>query len=268
MQLKINEHTLHYDDFGEGPAVLLIHGFPLCRMMWKPQVEPLVDAGYRVILPDLRGFGDSEGGGSTVQMDDFADDIIQLLDYLGVDRAIIGGMSMGGYVLFNLLERYPQRIAAAMFLVTRAAADDEAGKQKRDDMVDAIQAGQTMVVPDTFMNVLFADATPDANPQLVAEVRSWMASASPQGLVGGLVAMRGREDYADRLSMFRLSSLVVGADQDKAIPLEHYQLLVDELPDAEGTVIVGGGHMVNMEKPEAFNRAILRFLKKTEDSSQ
>ena len=264
MQLKINEHNLHYDDFGEGPAVVLIHGFPLSRMMWRPQIEPLVDAGYRVIVPDLRGFGDSEGGGSTVQMDDFADDIIQLLDYLGIDRAVIGGMSMGGYVLFNLLDRYPQRVAGAMFLVTRAAADDEAGRQKRNDMIDAIQSGQKHIVPETFFSILFADATPTEEPELVTSVRLWMETIKPAGLVGGLVAMREREDYADRLGQFRLPALVIGADQDKAIPLEHYQLLVDDLPDAEGTIIVGGGHMVNLEKPDAFNRAMLRFLEKLE----
>jgi len=262
MQIKINEHNLCYDDFGEGPAVLLIHGFPLSRRMWKPQVEPLVDAGYRVILPDLRGFGDSDGGGSALQMDDFADDLVQLLDYLGIDQVVVGGMSMGGYVLFNLLERYPDRCVGAMFIVTRAAADDEGGRQKRSDMIDAIQSGHVQVVPDTFANVLFADATPAQEPNLVAEVRGWMEGTSPQGLVGGLVAMRERTDYADRLGQFRLPSLVVGADQDKAIPLPHYQALVDGLPEAEGTVIVGAGHMVNLEKPAPFNRALLRFLEK------
>lgn len=264
MQIKINECNIHFDEFGEGPAVVLIHGFPLSRLMWKPQVEPLIDAGYRVILPDLRGFGDSEGGGTTVQMDDYADDIILLLDYLGIGQAVVGGMSMGGYVLFNLLERYPDRIGGAMFLTTRAAADDEAGKQKRNDLIDAIQAGQKTIVADTFQNVLFSDTTPDDAPHLVAEVRRWMESVSPPGLVGGLVAMREREDYVDRLGMFRLPTLVVGADQDKAIPLAHYEALVEGLPDAEGTIIVGAGHMVNLEKPEAFNRAILRFLEKLE----
>jgi pimeloyl-ACP methyl ester carboxylesterase len=262
MQLKINEHNIHFDDFGEGAAVVLIHGFPLSRMMWKSQVEPLVDAGFRVILPDLRGFGDSEGGGSTVQMDDYADDIIQLLDYLGIDQAVVGGMSMGGYVLLNLLDRFPNRIVGAMFLVTRAAADDEAGTQKRNDLIDAVQSGQEMVVPDTFENVLFADTTPETKPELVADVRKWMKAVKPAGMVGGLVAMREREDYADRLGQFRLPTLVIGADQDKAIPLEHYEVLVEGLPDVEGTVIVGAGHMVNLEKPEAFNRALLRFLGK------
>ncbi|PLX99129.1 MAG: alpha/beta hydrolase [Desulfuromonas sp.] len=260
MQLKINESTIHYDDLGKGPAVVLIHGFPLSRQMWAPQVEPLIAAGYRLILPDLRGFGDSEGGGRNVAMDVYADDLIGLLDYLEIERAVVGGMSMGGYVLMNLLERYPDRISGAMFLVTRAAADDEAGKQKRDELIDAVETGRKALVAETFVGVLFADETADQQPELVAEVRQWMEAVTPQGLIGGLAAMRERPDYADRLDRFRLPALVLGADQDKAIPLEHYRTLVDGLPDAEGVLIAGGGHMVNMEMPEVFNQAILRFL--------
>ena len=137
MQSIINGLQLGYDDFGSGPAVVLIHGFPLQRQMWRPQVEPLLDAGYRVILKDLRGFGESAAGNGAT-MDGYADDLIALLDLLGIDKAVIGGMSMGGYVLFNLLERYPQRFHAAMFIVTRAAADDVAGQAKRDAMIAAV----------------------------------------------------------------------------------------------------------------------------------
>ncbi|PLX75330.1 MAG: alpha/beta hydrolase [Desulfuromonas sp.] len=261
MQLTINDHTISYDDFGEGPALLLIHGFPLSRQMWRPQVEPLVDAGYRVIVPDLRGFGESEGGG-VVQMGDFADDLIHLLDYLGVNHAIVGGMSMGGYVMLNLLERYPQRFLGAMFLVTRAASDDAAGKQKRSDMIDAVQSGRVEIVADTFSGLLFAEATMDEQPRLIKEVQKIMETASPQGIVGGLLAMRERRDYVESLEQFGMPTLVIGADQDKAMPLEHYDALMGGLPQVEGTVIVGAGHMVNMEKPALFNSAILRFLEK------
>lgn len=250
---------LAFDDFGSGTPVVLLHGFPLSRAMWRPQVEPLVDAGFRVILPDLRGFGDS-GGSIESGMDDYVDDLVLLFDYLGIEKAVVGGMSMGGYVLFNLLERFPQRVSGAMFIVTRAAADDETGRQKRNELIDAVQSGDRLAVPDTFAGVLFAETTPDENPQLVAEVRQWMESTGPQGLVGGLVAMRERADYAERLEQFRLPSLVVGADRDRAVPLEHYEVLMERLPDAEGTVLVGAGHMANLEKPQPFNRALARFL--------
>ena len=101
MSVEINGIRLAYDDLGNGPAVMLIHGYPLCRRMWRPQVEALVAAGFRVIVPDLRGFGESEAGNEPGSTDRLADDLVALLDHLKIDRATVGGMSMGGYVLRN-----------------------------------------------------------------------------------------------------------------------------------------------------------------------
>ena len=259
MQSIINGLQLGYDDFGSGPAVVLIHGFPLQRQMWRPQVEPLLDAGYRVILPDLRGFGESPVGNGA-SMDGYADDLIALLDFLGIDKAVIGGMSMGGYVLFNLLERYPQRFHAAMFIVTRAAADDVAGQAKRDAMIAAVEAGDYALVPDSFAEVLFAPVTLSARPELVDEVRRWMQATAPAGLISALAAMRDRSDYLNQLNQFTLPALVVGGSEDLAIPVEHFNALVAGLPCATSVLIENSGHLVNLESPVAFNAALLDFL--------
>ena len=127
----INGNMIAYDDVGTGPAVMLIHGFPLNRSMWRPQLGDLVAAGYRVITPDLRGFGESDVPDGTYSMDLFSDDLVGLLDHLEIEQAVVAGMSMGGYVLFNLLVRYPERISGAVFVVTRSVADDEAGRARR-----------------------------------------------------------------------------------------------------------------------------------------
>ena len=261
MQSIINGLKLGYEDFGSGPAVMLIHGFPLQRQMWRPQVEPLVDAGYRVILPDLRGFGASESGAGT-SMDRYADDLIALLDFLGIDQAVIGGMSMGGYVLFNMLERSPQRFHAALFIVTRAAADDIAGKAKRDAMIAAVETGDLDLVPEIFAELLFAPKTLREQPQLVAEVLKWMQAAHPKSLTAALAAMRDRADYLDRLHQFSLPSLVLGGREDKAIPTEHFDALVAGLPNATSALIEDAGHLVNLECPVAFNAALIDFLKR------
>lgn len=260
MQTIVNGLKLGYEDFGSGPAVVLLHGFPLRRQMWRSQVEPLVDAGYRVILPDLRGFGESEAGPGA-SMDSYADDLIALLDFLGIDTAVIGGMSMGGYVLFNLLERYPQRFRAAMFIVTRAAADDAAGRDKRDTMIAAVVAGDRDLVPDAFSQVLFSYTAMSEQPQLVAEVRSWMQTTSPGGMIAALAAMRDRTDYLDRLNRFALPALVIGGSEDRTIPKEHFDALVSGLPNATPAMLANGGHMVNLECPAAFNKALVDFLK-------
>jgi len=163
--------TLKYDDSGSGLPVVLLHGFPLSRRMWQPQIDGLSQAGCRVICPDLPGFGASPPQRGMVSMDAYADAVIALLDKLKIERAVVGGMSMGGYVLLNLAERYPQRLLAALYIVTRAAADDPAGKVRRVELADQVRGGNRTVVPEVFEKLLFAPGTGKKCPDLVAEVR-------------------------------------------------------------------------------------------------
>jgi 3-oxoadipate enol-lactonase len=260
MKVNINNIGLAYDDQGSGPVVVLLHGFPLCRQMWQPQIPALTDAGYRVITPDLRGFGESEAPDGPYSMSDYADDVMGLLDHLGVERAVVGGMSMGGYVLLNLLERYAQRLTAAAFLVTRAAGDDEAGAAKRTKLAHAAREEGAQPVAEVFSGLLFAPDTPRLRPELVAQVEGWMLATEVRGLAGGLLAMRDRRDYSNALGTFGLPALVVGAKLDRAIPLEHSQALHEGLPNSRLCVVPGAGHLANLEAPEAFNRCLLEFL--------
>jgi len=193
-------------------------------------------------------------------MDAFADDVAVLLDSLGIERAVVGGMSMGGYVLLNLLDRYPDRVASALFLVTRGGGDDAAGKERRTLLAGEAEAGRPGVVTGAFAELLFAPATRQSRPELVGEVAAMMAETSLAGLSGGLRAIRDRRDYLDRLATFTQPALVIGAAEDRAIPAEHGRIIAAALPDARFHLIDGGGHMVNMEQPEAFNRCLLDFL--------
>lgn len=249
--------SLVFDDNGSGLPVVLLHGFPLCRAMWQPQVQSLVEAGYRVVTPDLRGYGESPVGEGAVTMSRYADDVIALLDQLKIDRAVIGGMSMGGYVLCNLLERYPQRVCAAMFIVTRAAADDAEAKQRRTKLAGDAAEGRQNIIADAFQSVLFG---PAARDELKSQVRDWMLQTSSQGMADGLIAMRDREDSIANLANFKLPSLVIGAEQDLAVPLGHSHVLNRGLPQGRLVTIADAGHMVNLERPDPFNRAVLEFL--------
>lgn len=254
------QSSLKYDDHGSGLPVVLIHGFPLNRHMWQPQIKALTEAGYRVICPDLPGFGESPALKGEPTMARYADAVTSLLDELGIDQAVIGGMSMGGYVLLDLAERYPQRLLGAMYLVTRAAADDAAGKEKRTMLANEVSSGNRVIVPETFAQVLFAPQTPQEKPELVRDVRQWMESTSPGGIIGGLLAMRDREDFVARLSKLSSPSLVIGAEHDLAVPLEHAQTLAKGLPNADLKVIPEAGHMANLEQAQTFNEALLSFL--------
>jgi pimeloyl-ACP methyl ester carboxylesterase len=260
MKTIVNGITMAYEENGAGPAVLLIHGFPLCRRMWRFQVELLAEAGYRVITPDLRGFGESEATDGPYSMTLFADDVVGLMDHLGVENAVVGGMSMGGYVLLNLLERYPQRVAAALFIVTRSDADNEAGKDRRTTLAQEIKEGRPQVVTEAFETILFAEDTPRHKPDLVAEVKGWMAATDPRGLAGGLLAIRDRKGYTAALGGCTLPALVIGAQQDRAIPPENAEILAKGLPNSTLHIISGAGHMANLEQPEAFNGCLLEFL--------
>lgn len=261
MKADINGSTLAYSDRGKGLPLVLIHGFPLCRKMWRPQAEALSKAGCRVITPDLRGFGESALDSSvTVSMDIYADDTVALMDHLGIDKAVIGGMSMGGYVLLNLLERYLDRVAAPIFIATKAGGDDDAGKAKRTALAEACRAQGIPPVAEAFRTILFAPATPAENPELAGEVFGWINAASPQGAAAGLIAMRERKDYLPLLGGITQPALVIGGDQDQAIPVENSRSIAEGLPDAKLSILPGGGHMVNLEQPAAFNEAIRGFL--------
>lgn len=260
MKLNINGMTMAYDDCGSGPAVLLIHGFPLNRQMWQPQLLPLADAGYRVIAPDLRGFGASDAPLDGYSMDGFADDLIALLDGLNIEQAVVGGMSMGGYILMNLLERYPQRVRAACFIATKSSAEDEVGRARRSAMAaEAERLGANPIIK-MFAELLFAPISMEERPELIARVTSWMRDTNPRALAGGMLAMRDRKDYTPYLPHFRQPSLVIGGALDRAASPDALQVLSAGLPCSQSVMIENAGHMVNMEQPEEFNATLLRFL--------
>jgi pimeloyl-ACP methyl ester carboxylesterase len=261
MNAIINGINLAFDDTGIGNPVLFIHGFPLCRRMWHPQLRKLGEAGYRVIAPDLRGFGDSDAVEGPYSMDQFADDIVALLDHLAIEKAVIGGMSMGGYVLFNLCERYPERLLGACFITTRPTADDDAGKARRLQLARDVMKFGPQVIADVFHPVLFTEASLTERPKLVEEVSRWMTATDSRGLAGGLLAMRERRDYTAFLSSIRIPSLAIGAAGDLASPPENARAIAAAIPGCKLCIVPDAGHMANLEHPGAFNRCLLDFFK-------
>ncbi|MGE0917904.1 alpha/beta fold hydrolase [Trichlorobacter lovleyi] len=250
-----------YDDVGSGPAIVLIHGFPLSRAMWRPQLGDLVAAGYRVIVPDLRGFGESDASDDPCSMELYSDDIVALLDHLEIPQAVVAGMSMGGYVLFNLLARYPERVSGAVFVVTRSVADDTAGRARRLQLATEVLKFGPQVVADSFHPLMFAAGTAEARPKLAEEVYGWMVTTASRGLAGGLIAMRERQDATPWLELIRVPSLVIGAEQDQACPLEHPRMIAAGIRDSRLEIIPDGGHLVNLEQPNHFNHCLLDFLR-------
>jgi len=257
---EINGFTMNFTDEGDGPPVLLMHGFPLCSKMWSPQLKALTRGGFRVITPDLRGFGGSNAGDAPFSMDLLADDIVALMDHLEIEKAVIGGMSMGGYILLSLLDRYIERISAAIFIVTRSTADDGPGKKRRTAMADAVVSGRPSVVAEAFEPILFGPHVKTDKPELISEVRRWMDMASPEALAGGLTGMRDRRGYLPELGRFHVPALVIGGEKDICIPPEFSKDIAAGLPDSRLNIMDGVGHMANMEAPDKFNDCLLSFL--------
>jgi pimeloyl-ACP methyl ester carboxylesterase len=259
-KLTVNGITMAWEECGAGPAVLLVHGFPLNRQMWREQLQAIAAGGYRVIAPDLRGFGASEAPPDGYSMDGFADDLVALLDALEIGRAAVCGMSMGGYILLNLLERHPERVSAACFIATKSSADDEEGRARRSALAAQAESFGANPIVKTFAELLFAPQTTHSQPELIAQVTSWMRSTSPRALAGGLLAMRDRKDYTPLLPGFHQPSLVILGAEDRAASTTAVGLFTSGLPRCESRIIADGGHMVNMERPGEFNDALLRFL--------
>jgi pimeloyl-ACP methyl ester carboxylesterase len=260
MKAVVNGVTLYYEDEGAGTPVLLIHGFPLSSKIWSRQIDGL-KREFRVIAPDLRGFGSSEAPSSGYSMDSYADDIAGLMNHLGLESAVVCGMSMGGYVLLNLLDRYPEKVKGACFMVTRGGADDAAGKERRAALAENVMKSGVNVTAELFAKILFAPGTSESRPQITEEVAGIMLGLKKEGVAGGLLSMRSRPDYHDRLAGFTVPSLVIGAEQDQAIPVEESRILAERLPNASLCLVPEAGHMVMMEQPEAVNSALREFLR-------
>ncbi len=259
MRATINGVQIGYDDFGQGPAVLFVHDYPLNRKMWRPQVQPLVDAGFRVVLVDLRGFGESSLESERVAIHTYSADIIGLLNYLGIGRAVVCGLSLGGYVLFDLLENYPQRIAGACLATSRPVSDDIQERARRNELIVALQDGRVEQVKDEIFNMLFAGQEKSLSATIKDEVRGWMHNLKAKTLNVAMQAIGQRKDYTYLLKGVKIPILLVGAEEDPITHHNHTDIMAQLLPNCKA-VKLSSGHLVNIEKAEEFNAHFLEFL--------
>ncbi|UCZ57345.1 alpha/beta hydrolase [Desulfurispirillum indicum] len=248
--------TMHYDFHGESSqTIVLIHGFPLQSAMWKPQIQPLIKAGFSVLIPDLPGFGLSRYQ-RALSIDQMADEIYSLTQTMGIEPLCVGGMSMGGYVALSLAERYPQCASRLALIVTRAEGDSEEGRKGRYDLADKAREEGIAAVADVFIEKVMGDGS----RKLRDDVYAMMCGASVEGAANALAAMAERADRVKSLSKITVPSLVVWAEKDKAMPAEAAATMLAKLPNASEARLPGG-HMVNMEHPDEFNRALVEFLR-------
>jgi pimeloyl-ACP methyl ester carboxylesterase len=250
---------ISFDDVGQGPAVLLLHAFPLSRLMWRPQLDAL-QGRYRVVTPDLRGFGDSSGFVGPPSVETMADDAFRLLDELKVDRAVVGGLSMGGYVALAFARRHAGRLRGLILADTRAEPDDEAGRANRDRLIAEASGSTGAAFIETMLPKLVGAATAARRPEVVAEVRHIAAGQVAAGIVGALRALRDRPDARPGLAAIGVPTLVVVGRDDVLTPPAVARELAGRIRGARLEEIDGAGHLSNLEQPERFNAAVRAFL--------
>jgi 3-oxoadipate enol-lactonase len=216
----INGIALAWDAYGpaEGLPVVLAHAFPLRGALWAVQAEALArEAGCHVIVPDLRGFGASDAPPGPYPMDLFAADLLALVDHLGIDRFVLGGISMGGYIAFALLRSAPQRLRGLILTDTKASADSDEGRAGRETMAQLAEREGAPAVAEVMLPRLLS-ATGVADADLAATVRKWIATNQPQGIAGATRGMALRPDSTALLGQIACPTLIISGDQDVTTP--------------------------------------------------
>jgi pimeloyl-ACP methyl ester carboxylesterase len=258
---RINGVTMAYTDRGEGPVLLLLHGHAYDRGMWTRQVEVFAGRGWRVVAPDLRGFGDSEVTEGIVYTEEFADDVAGLLDHLAVEEAVVVGFSMSGQIAMELLHRHPGRVRALVVNDSVPEAEDAAGRRRRHVTADAILTGGMETYGRSVVGKMVAESTVESRPEVAAEVLSMLRSAPAKGAAAAMRGRAERRDFSGLLGGVRIPVLVVvGADD--VFDGGAGRRMAELAPGAELVVVDGAGHTPNIEQPVAFDDALGGFLRR------
>lgn len=257
---------LHTREAGVGRPLVLLHAFPLSSAMWLSQREGLAEV-CRVITPDQRGFGGTPLGHDPPSLDEAADDLAALLDARGLDRVVLGGLSMGGYVAMAFLRRHPARVEALVLADTRAGADSPEGRAKRERIADAVltEEGASIVV-DEVLGTLVGETTMARRALVFGRVKAFVQAAPPYAVAWAQRAMAARPDSSPDLAATDVPTLVLVGEEDTLTPPSAAEGIVEIMPAARLVRLPGAGHLSAVETPEAFNEAVRDFLAGLDDS--
>lgn len=256
----VHNFTMTYDEQGQGQPILFIHGYPLSRMLWEPQLTGLADIA-RVLVPDLPGHGESQAIPGPYWMEDLADDVKVFLDNLGVSEpVVICGLSMGGYVAMAFYRMHAARMRALILAATRPGADSEEARANRDKAAEQARREGVITVVEAMLPKILAPETYQQQPELVDYVRRMMLSTSTEGAVGDLMGMKERPDSTDTLKEILLPTLILHGEDDQIIPPKEAEGMHRLIVNSRLELIPGAGHLLNLEQPDKFNNAVRSFL--------
>lgn len=259
----LDDISIAYDTQGSGPkTLLLVHGHPFNRSMWHPQTLFAEKTGWRVVAPDLRGYGDSTVTRGTTPLDLFAADLAGLLDHLHIERVAIGGLSMGGQIAMAFCRDYPERVCGLLLAATFPQAESEEGRKARNAMADRLlREGMGNYVQEALPRML-APGSMTNMPAVAALVEAMMRKTDPAGAAAALRGRADRPDYQETLATLKVPALVVVGDEDTFTTRQDAERMRDLLEDSELLWLSGIGHMPNLEASEEFNAGLGRLLRR------
>jgi pimeloyl-ACP methyl ester carboxylesterase len=258
---SINGVTIGYDDAGSGENVLvLVHGHPFDRSMWRTQVEAFARTSWRMIVPDLRGYGESSIVKGKTTLDIFAHDIAGLLDRLNIREVVIGGLSMGGQIVMEFCRLYPERVRGILLAATSPKAETQEGKQNRAIMADRLLREGMEPYAEEVLPKMLAPRNIVALPAVAEHVRSMMRATHPVGAAAALRGRAERPDYESTLAALDVPALIVVGAEDAYTTRADAERMHTLLKRSELVWMEGVGHMPNMEREVEFNEAMERLL--------
>jgi 3-oxoadipate enol-lactonase len=258
--LRIDDIQMAYTDTGVGRPIVLFHGYPFNRSLWNEQVAALSNS-YRIIVPDLRGFGESEASTGPATMNRMAEDVAKLLDHLQIPRAVIGGLSMGGYVVLAFYKQFPSRVRGLILADTRAQADTEEGKQTRAQQAEKALGEGMAGIADAMLPKLLTPETVSKRPEIVKRVRDMMLKTKPEGAAAALLGMAEREDHTELLPKITAKTLIIVGAEDVITPAADSEKMHNAIAGSRLVVLESAGHVSNLERTEEFNEALTDFLR-------
>lgn len=258
MRREINGTTLGYDVNGSGETVLFLHAFPLNRTMWETQTGALRGRA-RVLSVDFRGFGESEVPPGPYRLETFADDVLALAGALGVERATVVGLSMGGYVAFRLVERAPAFARALVLADTKAEPDTPEAKARRYALAERVEREGMAAMVD-FVGGLLGSTSKAERPEVAARVQRIIGQPHPRAVAETVRALGERPDSQSLLARISVPTLVLVGEEDTLTPPDSARVIANGVKGARLTVIPRSGHLSNLEAAETFNSELVTFL--------
>ncbi|MCX7878317.1 MAG: alpha/beta hydrolase [Ignavibacteria bacterium] len=252
---------LNVSEYGEvkEKTIIFIHAFPLTEEMWKPQTEAL-RGEFRVITYDLRGFGKSDYGDGHFTIDMHVGDLISIIDTLNINKPVICGLSMGGYIVLRAIELYQNRFSGAILACTKSEADNNPAKIKRSDQMVLLKSGRKDEFTESFVNSALSEVSISSKTEVVEFIKKIISEQKVESICAGLMSLAARTDTTDSLEKIDIPLLIISGREDRLVPPEFSKILYGKTKNSEIVVINECGHFPNLEKPDEFNKSVRDYM--------